>query len=90
MATVHTSREFEAELRELRARTLAMGEHCERITHTAFLAFCQATRDLTAAVQHLEAQLDQDEVDVQALALRIIALRQPVAGDLRFLAAALR
>lgn len=90
MPTVHTSREFDADLQELRARALAMGEHCERITHTAFQAFWQANGALTAEVRHLETQLDQDEVDIQALALRIIALRQPVAGDLRFLAAALR
>ena len=67
-----------------------MGAHCERITHTAFEAFSRGKAALAADVPRIEATLDQDEIDIQALALRIIALRQPVAEDLRFLAAALR
>ncbi len=67
-----------------------MGGHCEQVTHAAFQAFWLAEPALAANVRRLEAQLDQDEVDIQGLALRIIARRQPVAGDLRFLAAALR
>jgi phosphate transport system protein len=90
MTTVHTSREFEAELEELRARALDMGVRCEQVTGAAFRAFWQGKAALAAGVSQVEAQLDQDEVDIQGLALRVIALRQPVADDLRFLAAAMR
>lgn len=90
MQTVHTSREFESELRDLRTRVLSMGARSEQITRTAFEAFSQGRTALAVDVPQLEAELDQDEVDVQALVLRVLALRQPVAGDLRFLAAALR
>ena len=38
----------------------------------------------------LGAQIDRDELEIHALILRILALRQPVADDLRFLATALR
>ena len=88
--TSHTSRDFETELQQLRAQALAMGEHCKRIVRLAFNTFWEGEPSLGVEVPQLEAQLDQDEIDVHALSLRIIALRQPVAVDLRFLAAALR
>jgi len=90
MTTVHTSREFEAELGEVRARALAMGARCEEMTCLSFRAFWSGSSALAKAVPQLEAQLDQDQIDIEALVLRTIALRQPVAGDLRFLAAAVR
>ena len=87
---VHTSAEFETDLHELRQRVLAMGACCERMTELAFRAFCRGEPAFAAPVAEMEAQLDTDEIEVEALALRIIALRQPVACDLRFLGTALR
>ncbi len=86
----HISRDFETELRELRAQLLAMGARCERVVGVAFEAFLNGSLDLVAEVEVLDAQIDRDEVDINALILRILALRQPVADDLRFLATALR
>lgn len=88
---VHTSREFEAELRELRAQALAMGARCERIFKLALDAFfCRASEEETRDIDNLDRQIDRDEMDIDALVLRVLALRQPVAHDLRFLAAALK
>lgn len=42
------------------------------------------------AVEALDAEIDRDDIEIHALILKILALRQPVADDLRFLAAALR
>jgi phosphate transport system protein len=86
----HSSRAFEAELRELRAQLLAMGARCERIVRLAFDGFRQPTPDVMHTVSALDVQIDRDELAIHALILRILALRQPVAGDLRFLATALR
>ena len=86
----HSSRDFETELRELRAHLLAMGARCERIVGVAFDGLRQRTPDLMEAVTALDVQIDHDELDVHALILRILALRQPVADDLRFLATGLR
>jgi len=91
MASVHTSRDFEAELRELRAQTLAMGARCERILELALAAFFgRATEDVTRDIISIDRQIDRDEMDIDALVLRVLALRQPVAHDLRFLATALK
>jgi phosphate transport system protein len=89
--TSHTSREFEAELRELRAQALAMGARCERIFKLALDAFfCRSSEEDTRDIDNLDRQIDRDEMDIDALVLRVLALRQPVAHDLRFLAAALK
>jgi phosphate transport system protein len=90
MPSIHTSRDFETELRELRAHSLAMGARCERVVRVALQAFWTGDPSLAPAVEAIDAQIDRDEIDIHALALRILALRQPVADDLRFIAGALR
>ncbi|HWL85357.1 MAG TPA: phosphate signaling complex protein PhoU [Polyangiaceae bacterium] len=86
----HTSRDFETELRELRAHTLAMGARCERSLRLALEAFWQGSTQLAAEVEEIDRHIDRDEMEIDALVLRILALRQPVAYDLRFLATALK
>jgi phosphate transport system protein len=86
----HTSRDFEAELRELRANALAMGARCERSLRLALDAFWGHSEELAAEVKELDRLIDRDEMEIDALVLRILALRQPVAYDLRLLATALK
>jgi phosphate transport system protein len=86
----HSSRDFETELRELRAHLLAMGARCERVVGMAFEAFLRGAPEVADDVAALDARIDRDEIEIHALILRILALRQPVADDLRFLATALR
>jgi phosphate transport system protein len=90
MSSVHTSLDFEAELRELRSRSLEMATRCERTVELAVEALRQGAPELAGKVRELEGEMDHDEVDLTALILRILALRQPVARDLRFLTAALK
>lgn len=94
MANVHTSRDFEAELRELRAQALAMGARCERILQLALDAFfCRTVADAPGGardIDQLDRQIDRDEMDIDALVIRILALRQPVAHDLRLVASSLK
>jgi phosphate transport system protein len=90
MARTHTSRDFEAELRELRAHSLAMGARCERSLQLALEAFWSGSLEAAAEVEQLDRQIDDDEMKIDALVLRVLALRQPVAYDLRFLTTALK
>ena len=53
-------------------------------------AFLRGTPEVAGEIEALDAQIDRDELQIHALILRILALRQPVADDLRFLATALR
>jgi phosphate uptake regulator len=50
MARIHTSRDFEAELRELRAHSLAMGARCERSLQLALEAFWSGSPDTARSV----------------------------------------
>jgi phosphate transport system protein len=86
----HTSRDFESELRELRANALAMGARCERSLRLALEAFWSASTERAAEVKELDRRIDRDEMEIDALVLRILALRQPVAYDLRLIATALK
>ena len=90
MPGYHTSRDFESELRELRAHLLAMGARCERSVQLALKAFIEGSAELIAEVKSLDRHIDRDEMESDELALRILALRQPVAHDLRLLATAFK
>jgi len=90
MPGYHTSRDFESELRELRAHLLAMGARCERSVQLALKAFIEGSAELIAEVKSLDRHIDRDEMESDEMALRILALRQPVAHDLRLLATALK
>src|ERR1700721_40728 len=90
MPQSHTSRDFESELRELRANALAMGARCERGLRLALVGFWTGSTEGAGEVKELDRRIDRDEMEIDALVLRILALRQPVAYDLRFLAGALR
>jgi phosphate transport system protein len=88
--SIHTSREFEAELRELRGQILLMGSRCERAVERALAAFWQGDNALADDVCEIDRAIDKDEITIDALILHILALRQPVATDLRGVMAALK
>jgi phosphate transport system protein len=86
----HTSRDFDLELRELRGSLLAMGARCERAVHESVRAFVERDTARAAEARALDDRIDRDEMEADALALRILALRHPVADDLRFITTALK
>jgi phosphate transport system protein len=87
---LHTSHEYAAELRALKDRILTMGGRCESIMLRAMLAVEQHDADLALLVESTDAEINADEVAVDEMAVRILALRQPVGRDLRFLVSALK
>jgi phosphate transport system protein len=82
--------DFELELRELRGHLLAMGARCERAVSESVAAFATRDRARAERVFDLDRRIDRDEMDIDELTIGIIALRQPVADDLRFLASTLK
>ena len=86
----HTHQEFEAELRNLKDRLLAMGGRCEQMISTAVRAFEDRDEALAREVMAADRGMDEDEVVVDDMAVRILALRQPVGRDLRFAVAAVK
>jgi phosphate transport system protein len=88
--TAHTSKDFEQELRTLRERLATMGERAARQISLAMKALSDKDDDLARDVIRNDAQIDRDENDVDELALQILATRQPVASDLRFITMSLK
>lgn len=90
MMTTHTSKEFDAELRTLRERLCTMGGRAEQQITLAMQALTERDDELARKVVENDAALDRDESEIDELALQILATRQPVASDLRFITMALK
>ena len=88
--TAHTNKEFDQELRTLRERLATMGEKAAQHITLAMKALADRDDDLARDVIKRDAEIDRDENDVDELALQILATRQPVASDLRFLTMSLK
>jgi phosphate transport system protein len=86
----HTSKEFEHELRALRERLLAMGGRCEEQISRAMRALAERDDKLAEEVLNRDDDIDRDEIEIDDLAQTILATRQPVASDLRFLTMSLK
>ena len=86
----HTSREFDRELRTLRDKLLAMGGRAEEQIGRAVQALVKRDETLAAAVIADDQAIDEAEIGIDELAFLILARRQPVASDLRFVMLALK
>ena len=86
----HTSKEFESELRNLRERLCQMGGKCEQQITLAIQALGERDDELARKVIANDAAIDLDESEIDEIALQILATRQPVASDLRFITMALK
>ncbi len=86
----HTLRAFDDERDELRALISQMGGHAENALREAIR--CLMQRDLEGATKVVEQdrQLDEMETEAERQALQLIALRAPMADDLREAVAALK
>jgi phosphate transport system protein len=86
----HTSKDFESELRTLRERLATMGERAAQQIAAAMKALGDRDDDLAREVIKADSTIDKDENEVDELALTILATRQPVASDLRFITMSLK
>jgi phosphate transport system protein len=86
----HTSKIFDEDLAVLAQRLVAMGEAAERQIVGAIRALIERDDHLAQLVISGDAAINQDENDIDEHALQILARRQPVAGDLRFVTMCLK
>jgi phosphate transport system protein len=83
-------RHFSVELEELNDKLLQMGGLVESAIHRSVRSLIDQDRDLAEEVIRDEPQINRIEMEIDGLATRLLALRQPVARDLRLLTAALK
>lgn|SRR6266568_1271494 len=86
----HTDKSFEAELRTLRDRLLAMGGLVEKAIAASVRAMIERDGDLAEQVKTKDREINRMEVEIDGICRRILALRQPAASDLRFITTALK
>ena len=79
----HIVRSYEEELNQLAAEVVRMGGLAEAQVNDSIQAF--ARRDVPSAQAMIgrDGKLDAMEADIERAAIRMIALRQPMANDLR-------
>ena len=90
MASEHTSKVYEHELRTLREKVLLMGSLAEEMIQKAILALRTRDTELSQSTRRVDRHINRLECEVDELCLRILAMRQPVASDLRFITTALK
>jgi phosphate transport system protein len=81
---------LEREMDRLKRDVLALGALVEESLRTAFQAIELRDRDRARKVMVGDFEIDQHEVEVEEECLKLLALYQPVAGDLRFLVAVIK
>jgi phosphate transport system protein len=86
----HTLTAFDNDMGQLRGLISQMGGMAERAIADAMLALGRADLQLAEQVRARDAEIDAVEAEVERLAIRIIALRAPMAVDLREVVAALK
>jgi len=83
----HISKQFDNELEHIRTRVLSMGGLVEQQLTNALRALTEANIELGQSVIDEEIKVNTLEVAIDEECTRILARRQPAAGDLRLLVA---
>ncbi len=81
---LHTDRAYEEELRGLRAGLLKMGGLVERQIADAIDALVNRDSDLAREIIARDEEVNHLDVENDERCIRLLALHQPTAGDLRF------
>jgi phosphate transport system protein len=90
MSSEHIIKSFDEELRRLNNTITEMGGLAESQLATAIQAVVERDSDLAASVVETDAKVDQLQHDIDNLAVRLLALRQPMARDLRAVVSAIK
>jgi phosphate transport system protein len=88
--TKHINAEFDAELRSLKEQILAMGSLVDAQVADAVQALVEQDVERAQRVIEADRAVNQMELAIDERCIRMLALRQPAASDLRFIAAALK
>jgi phosphate transport system protein len=86
----HTDSSFDAELDSLKTQILAMGRLVDEHVSQALRALVERDVALADKVVDADRAVNQLELAIDERCVRLLALYQPAASDLRFVAAALK
>ena len=86
----HTHRDFESELRLLNESLLTMAGRVEQMIGQAARALFSGDVEAAKQVRDADRLVNQAEKQIDGMCLRILARRQPMGSDLRFLTRVLK
>ena len=83
-------RQFDTELNTLNEKLLHMARLAEESVALAVRALKERNQSLAQDVFKGEGAINLLDIEIDELCMRLLALRQPVAGDLRFITSAMK
>ncbi|MDD5217054.1 MAG: phosphate signaling complex protein PhoU [Candidatus Omnitrophica bacterium] len=83
-------RHFDEELRELKEKLLQMASLAEESIAKAVKALVERDKKLAQNVIDSDEEINMLEIEIDEICLKLLALRQPIAKDLRLIASALK
>jgi phosphate transport system protein len=84
------AKHFDRELEKLKKKILSLGALVEERVYLAIKAIESRDSDLAERIIRSDHEIDETEVEVEEECLKILALYQPVAVDLRFIVAVIK
>ena len=86
----HTSAHYEQELREIKDGLIYVGALAERAIDSAIKALLERDSELARQVIADDDKIDLLDMELEDRCIRLLALRQPAARDLRFITTAIK
>ncbi len=86
----HTSSQYERELREVMDGLMYLGALAEKAIDSALRSLLERNSDLARRVIAEDDRVDAFDAELEDKCIRLLALRQPAARDLRFIATAIK
>ena len=83
-------RHFEHQIEELKRQLLHMSGLSERIIRKAVTALQRRDPELAAEVMTDDRAIDRLEIDIEERCVNLLALQQPLAGDLRLITSSIK
>src|SRR4030042_1776057 len=85
-----TKTHFQKELEELKENLLKMAAMVEEAIRHSIQSLVKGDSDLAQKTFELEDRINKMEIAIDDMCLKLLALRQPMATDLRFITSAMR
>lgn len=86
----HTSIQYERELQEIKENLIYMGALVEQVIEKVIRALLERDSPLARQVIAEDDQIDKLDMEIEDKCIKLLALRQPAAIDLRFIATAIK
>ena len=83
-------RPFDEELKELKEKLLEMASRAEEQIGLAVHSLKERRQAMACEVLEREEAINRLDIEVDEMAMRMLALRQPMAADLRFITSAMK